>query len=334
MLAVWFKSDTPVSYFQIVPYGADGVIDDYSLANAASRAASFVKPGVWQLALIPIKSNRRLGALWHANGLDEGQINHTFTSMTGALLQTIPPIILKWEAWPFTNLTRPKFKYAETLTRPAIHTAARISSGKEASVWTADAGEKIFKDTACPKDAPSVEAACAKAAGHEYASLIWVVRPSRDLKGIEAETGDLTSDAGPLPAADIKVRYVDYIDKQFLSFPDPLPLLNGKGLTAEKDKNLIIWATVSVPPGTPKGIYHGHIILKDAAGLNVPLPIQLQVYGFSLPVENHLKSVYTLSTRVAAPRATGRNGCKRNRSVTGARTFSLLARNTSRCSRT
>jgi len=293
MLGVWFKSDTAVSYFQIVPHGVDAVMEEFSLASAAARNKAFVKPGVWHLAFIPFKT----GIGWVRNGkqMDWTKIKEiTFYIDDAELSTSRPDYNFEFGGMALYTHEEAKARYAQTQVEPEILTAAKISSGKDASVWTADVGEKIFKDSPCPKDAPSMEAASTKAAGHEYALLQWVVKPSRNLKAIEASGGDLVSEEGRIPASNIQVRYVDYIETPFVSAPDPLPLLNGKGLPAEKEKNFIVWAMIYVPAGTPKGIYRGELTLKDSEGLNLRLPARLEVYGFALPVQNHLKSLYTI----------------------------------------
>ena len=300
VFAVWFRCDTPVSYFQLVLNGTDGVTEDLSLSAGAARYAAFVRPGVWHLAFIPFKAEP--GWVRFGKQMNYSKIRSlTFYTNDDILPPQRATYNFDFGGAVLYGIEEAKTKYAETLSYPLPATAARIASGKDVRVWTADAGEKIFKDTPFPMRAPIAKAASAKAAGHEYASLLWIVRPSRELKEIEAEAGDLVSDSGRIAATNVALRYVDFILKPLFSSPDLLPLLNRKRLRAAKDENLMVWATVYVPTGTPKGTYRGDITLKDAGGLSQRLPIQLEVYGFSLPVQNHLKSLFTIQHLYGGP---------------------------------
>ena len=292
-LAVWFKSDTPVSFFQLVVNGADGVVSDHTLGLAAAMPAAIVQPGVWRRAFLFFKSEP--GWVRHGKQMDWTRIKGvTFYTSDDMLSMNRAAYQFDVGGMTLYSASEAKAASAAITSRPAIATAARIRSNKDVRIWTASTCEKVFRDTPFPQRAPQTPAAAAKAAGHEYASLLWVVNPMRDLHGITAETGDLVSDTGRVSAANVTVRYVDYIEKPLFSHPDPLPLLNGKRLNAAKGENLLVWATAYVPSGTPKGTYYGDVVLKDAKGLSQRLPIQLDVYGFSLSRTTHLKSLFTI----------------------------------------
>jgi hypothetical protein len=266
----------------------------YNLCIAAAAPVSRLEPGTWYRAYIAYKLNpsevRPIG-----RPMNFSQIKSlTLYTWDADLSPKVPVYDFFFGGMSLLTLEEAKAKYPSTLHRPALTTAAQVSKDGDGLVWTADAGEKIWKDTPLPKDAPATACASVSAAGHEYASLLFVVNPSRDLSGIMAEAGDLVSGENRIASEHITLRYVDSIPGLFLDSPDPLPLLNGKSLSVHAGENLQLWATVYVPPSQPAGTYSGIITLKDSQGLSKRLPVQVTVYGFSLPVKPHLQSLYTI----------------------------------------
>src|SRR5438046_10612894 len=117
------------------------------------------------------------------------------------------------------SLGQAKAKYPLTLHRTTPRTAAQISRDSVCQVWTADAGEKIWKDTPLPANSPSVSAVSVTAARNEYASFLFVVKPFRNLSGITAEMSDLVSGPNRIASTNITARYVDSVPGPFIDAP-------------------------------------------------------------------------------------------------------------------
>ncbi len=314
VLAVWFKTESPITYFEIVLNGADGVLADHGLFAAAVPPASRLQTGIWYRVYIPYKVNR-CEIRPAGKQMDFSQIKGlTFYTFDESLSLKQPVYNYSFGGMTLLSMDEAKAKFPLTLRRPPLNTAARIVKDDDCLIWTADAGEKIWKDTPLPKRAPRASAASATAAGHEYASLLHVVKPSRNLTSVTAEAGDLMCGKNRIVSTNITVRYVDSIPGLFLDSPDPLPLLNGKSLSVRAGENLQIWTTVYVPAQTPAGTYSGRITLKDSQGLSKSLPLKVQVYGFSLPAQTHLQSAFTVMQLYAGPGGSNGPKCLEERS--------------------
>lgn len=59
--------------------------------------------------------------------------------------------------------------------------------------------------------------------------------------------------------------------------------------------NRPVWVDVSIPPGTPAGIYTGAIRVTQHGKLLKTLQVSLEVYNFSLPEESHLITYMNIS---------------------------------------
>jgi hypothetical protein len=191
---------------------------------------------------------------------------------------------------------------ARTAYRPPLASAARVLEDSELLVWTADPSEKIWPDTPPPGPwSRHARAAAVRAAGHEYATVAIVVRPRHDLDGVGAEATDLVCGAERIAAGNLALRYVDCVPGVLQDSPDPLPRLAGRSVAVRAGENLQLWATVYVPPLVPAGTYRGAIRLHARQGLRRELPIEVQVYGFSLAVETHLRSLFTVQHLYGGP---------------------------------
>ncbi len=78
------------------------------------------------------------------------------------------------------------------------------------------------------------------------------------------------------------------------SFPDPLPPLRTP-LPLSAGRNQPLWVEVKTAPECEPGEYQGELELETSLGI-CRVPIQVQVYGFALPVETHLRSALGLGT--------------------------------------
>jgi len=73
-------------------------------------------------------------------------------------------------------------------------------------------------------------------------------------------------------------------------WPDPLITVDAFDVKAGTVQPF--WVTLYVPPDTPAGLYKGTIEVKGSHLAAQKIPVQLQVYAFSLPPESHLKTAF------------------------------------------
>jgi len=292
VLGVWFRADAPTPYFQIVFNSAGKVMQDNSLAGTATGYAAIVKPGIWYRALVHYKAG---GWVRYGDKMDFTKIK-TLTFYVDDARLDLKKKIYNYElgGMKLYSMAEAKAEFNATLRQPVVYSAAKISDDKDVLIWTADASEKVLKTTPLPDGAPQRQYASTTAAGREYASLLFVINPHRDLKKLMAKAGDLISATGKISAANITLRYVDFVKDAFMDYGDPLPLMAGKELDAKAGDNFMLWATVHIPAGTPAGTYSGVITIQDGQGLSRDLEVKIQVYDFALPEKTHLKSLYTV----------------------------------------
>ena len=169
----------------------------------------------------------------------------------------------------------------------------QISNTQKADVWWAEGVYKPMKDTPVPtRRGRKVRLS---AAGGEYESFIVVVNPHQDLHGLNvAITG--------LPAGfEVKVRKVEYVHVNTPSdsfgyvgeWPDPLPLLE-EPCEAISGENTSFWVTIKTPRGKRARSYRGRVMVSDASGWKVSVPLRLKVRKFSLPATTTVSSGYGL----------------------------------------
>ena len=291
VLGVWFKTDRPVNYFQLVINSANGVSQDLGLAAYAAGASSRVLAGKWHLALIPYKAEP--GWIRYGDKPDYTRIK-SITFYTDALILPVDAAV----QYEFGGMKLYSLKEAKRLAAAHIQaapprTAARLIDDKDLLVWSVDPSEKVCRTTAMPASAPRAQYATTSAAGHEYASCLFVIKPARRLEKLRVTATDLVSGKSSIPASNVTMRYVDNVKGTLLDCPDPLPLMKDT-IVATAEEPLMLWATVYVPENMPKGMYKGAISLQDGSGFKKDLGLAAEVYGFSLPRKTHLKSVFTV----------------------------------------
>lgn len=176
------------------------------------------------------------------------------------------------------------------------------------ALWGVSSGFKIFRDTAVP--VARTGALRVKAAANESESVQLVVTPKKDIADLRVESGMLKkgkcrfSAAAEMPASAVKVLRVGYIDVRIVTdkvgqsglWPDPLPPQDGTPLAVKAGENQPMWITVTVPKGTPKGVYRGELKVT-ADGLCRVVPLEVEVFGFELPDRMTLRTPFGLSPR-------------------------------------
>lgn len=175
------------------------------------------------------------------------------------------------------------------------------SASPEVGLWWASSGWKVNRTRALPT--AKGDAIRISLAGNEAESAQVVVRPEQALTGLTATVGELRSASGAvLPADATDVLRVGYVKVEIASdefgsvgdWPDPLPPLKMGGINVPAGQNQPLWIQVRAPVHTPPGVYRGQITVK-AAGYESSVPLEVEVFGFSLPDSTTCRTLFGLS---------------------------------------
>jgi hypothetical protein len=194
------------------------------------------------------------------------------------------------------------------------------------SLWWCEATYKVGRTT--PRPSPRAPRPIhIEAARNEYEPFQLVITPKVPLKQLRLRLEPFVPSTrqlsrAPRPVWD-EVAFVDYVPVTIPTdawgavgeFPDPLvPLWRSEGrgtgdaekaieVTVENlqaNKNQPLWLTVYVPKGVPAGNYRATIQIIEAIGIDgkpvprpaSPVPIELRVFGFTLPDDTPLRTAY------------------------------------------
>ena len=193
-------------------------------------------------------------------------------------------------------------------------------------LWWCEATYKVGRTT--PRPSPrALRPIRIEAARNEYEPFQLVITPKVPLKQIRLrlEPFNLSTRPSPLVPRPVwdEVALVDYVPVTIPTdawgavgeFPDPLvPLWRSEGrgtgdaekaieVTVENlqaNKNQPLWLTVYVPKGVPAGVYRATIQVIEAIDENgkpvprpsSPVPVELRVFGFTLPDDTPLRTAY------------------------------------------
>ena len=175
-----------------------------------------------------------------------------------------------------------------------------LTERKELQVWWCEPERKVSRHRPPPTaiaDALRIEAAANE---YEAAQLVLTRRDARP--PVQITAGDLVADLGArIPAGEVEIRQVEYVHVSQPTdelgvvddWPDPLPP-HAAPVELDRDQNYPFWVTVHVPSGTPKGLYRGKLHVTSAT-VSLDIPIEVNVWGFELPRETHLRSGFGLS---------------------------------------
>jgi len=165
-------------------------------------------------------------------------------------------------------------------------------------VWVPDPMEKVLRNDAAPQ-APS-QSISMQAAGGEYESAQICVRSDGALPRVRIALSDLRGDGGLIGAGQLAWNVVGYVPLRRNSYAIPAgelcctaptdvpdPLLPGEPVDLEANQTQPFWLTVQVPRGTPAGEYSGTATVQWDGG-EVPVALNLTVWPFSIPEEQHL----------------------------------------------
>jgi len=139
-----------------------------------------------------------------------------------------------------------------------------------------------------------------EAAGNEgeSAQVVVVSLAEESISGCRASMSNLQGPGGALIGPDaIDLRVVGYVKtaqpKYATSFVGewPDPLLPNRPFTLPAKELQPLWLTVRVPVGATAGDYDGKLRV-EVAGRTLEMAVKLHVFGFSLPVRQHLATPF------------------------------------------
>lgn len=166
-------------------------------------------------------------------------------------------------------------------------------------IWWAGSTYKIMRESAVPEKNGKVVLRSAK---NEAESFQLVLTPLGKLEDICVTVSDFRGKDGALIASEnTVVRQVEYVHitkpsgelHQAGWYPDPLPLYE-KPFSADAGQNTPVWFTVKVPRDAAAGKYTARISL-ESAGWQATVPVELDVWDFTLPDVPFMRSAFGLS---------------------------------------
>ncbi len=175
------------------------------------------------------------------------------------------------------------------------------SASPGVGLWWASSGWKVNQTRPLPT--AKGEAVRISVAGNEAEAAQIVVRPDAALTGLTATVGELRTESGAgLPADATDVLRVGYVNVEIASdefgsvgnWPDPLPPLKKDGINVPAGQNQPLWIQVKAPANTPPGVYRGQITV-NADGFESSVPLEVEVYGFSLPDTTTCRTLFGLN---------------------------------------
>lgn len=182
-------------------------------------------------------------------------------------------------------------------------------------VWAVSDCDKVLRDEP-PWDESAVWSRSEgvvrlHAARNEYAAFqLMITAEGGELRGVRVTASDLRREGSILPAGDIELfrEYYLYVTEPSTSmygeqsstgpgwYPDPLVPLDspdgGAPFDVQEGSNQGVWVDIYVPEGTPSGVYVGFLTISADERGSVSIPLELRVWGFTLPRESHLGSFF------------------------------------------
>lgn len=194
-------------------------------------------------------------------------------------------------------------RIAMTLAVPAGPERAR----RGYAVWTDTSMTRVMPQ-ALPATAADPPTARISLAGREYESfqVVLLAPQGSHVEAVTLEPSDLWCHAtrSRIPARNIQWQQVGFVEivKPWRHpevrdavpgwWPDPLLPVAQFGLHPGTAQS--VWVTVYAPDGTPPGLYEGRVTVRPANAPSVEVCVEATVYGFSLPMQGHLKNAFAL----------------------------------------
>ena len=155
-------------------------------------------------------------------------------------------------------------------------------------VWAAPSVEKVLRTMAVPVTSSALRISAARGEFEPFQIIVKAPLTQSLTVGVSAFSKGGDTIAAPTIH---RVDYVnvttagDHFDRLGL-WPDPLwPLDNGASVSFPANQSQPLWFTVQVPWNAAPGIYQATVTIGSAS-----IPVQLEVWNFSLPRQIHLMS--------------------------------------------
>jgi hypothetical protein len=155
------------------------------------------------------------------------------------------------------------------------------SKDEQVALWTASSGWKIPKQRALPT--AKVRQVVLSLAKNEWEATQVIITPAKRLQQVTVKTEGLEG----LKVDLLRVGYVPIstrTDKTSVltDWPDPL-LPTEHPFDIEAGENQPIWIRIKAPKEARDGSYRGALLIKSATGVSERIPLDVQVYDFTLP---------------------------------------------------
>lgn len=190
-------------------------------------------------------------------------------------------------------------KHVITLPRALNRTYGyRLPGNDELGLWWAESTYKIHRWKKRPVVASNTVRV--SAAGGEYEAVQLVVRPAKDVT-VSLRVSDFQGPGSVIPGRYFEIYQVAYVPVNIPTdkfgwvddWPDPIAPVAGP-VACKAEVNQPFWVLAHVPAGAKSGIYRGRIEL-DSGEEKAIVPVELEVYGFSLTAETHTRTAYGVS---------------------------------------
>ena len=174
-----------------------------------------------------------------------------------------------------------------------------IGSDASCQIWWAGNTCKVMKSDAVPGHKGKISI---KAARNEREGFQVILHPKQPIRDISVAISDFRhrQSGVVITTGNVTIRKVEYVhvtkpsgtEHQEGWYPDPLPLLEHP-FYAEANTNCPVWFSVNVPGDALSGKYLA--VIKFAAGRwKAEIPVELEVWNFSLPPAPYMRSAFGL----------------------------------------
>lgn len=197
---------------------------------------------------------------------------------------------------------KPVWQAGSSFFVPTLYSADygyALAGTPQADLWWCEGTYKVAQTRAAPSKAQPLRLAACRG---EFEPCQLVVRPRQPLRNVTATVAAMAGPGGAsLPAAAWTVRQVEYLQVTTPTdetscrgwWPDPLPPFTRGDFTP--GRNWPLWLTVKVPADARAGLYRGTVTLSGDGGFRAEVPLQLQVFGFTMPPKPHLQTAWGFS---------------------------------------
>ena len=178
---------------------------------------------------------------------------------------------------------------------------APATPAQSCALSAADTMEKVFRDA--PVKRPPATTLRVEAARNEVEGVQLLVASTGkdDVRVAGLEIGELRSSAGPrIPPSCIAWHIVGYVKTEKPAYPVPRsgwwpdPLLPGRAFVVRTGQIQPIWINVRVPADAAAGTYRGTVTVRLADGGRRSVPLELRVWDFTVPKQQHLETCFLL----------------------------------------